>query len=201
MVALRGVQPWKGVFGQLDWRHDGDRYEARLALKVLFKTVRAQVSTGRISNGGLAPERFSETRRQGESSELRRAESKVVFSNGAPEAALEPGAQDRLSVVLQLGAMLAADDERHPPGSRILMQVVGVKDAEDWTFEVLEDATVSVPAGQYRARHLIRIPRRPDDYRMDIWLAPDLGYLPVQMRQTQQNGDVIDLLLRDVSPL
>ena len=201
MVAELGVQPWKGVFGQLDWRQDGERYEARLALKVLFRTIRAQTSSGRIVAGALAADRFSESRRQEQAAELRRDDGRVDFSNGAPSAALQPGAQDRLSVVMQLGALLAADPARHPPGSRIPMQVVGVKDAEDWTFEVLDDATVTVPAGDFRARHLIRTPRRPDDYRLDIWLAPELGFLPVQMRQTQRNGDVVDLLLRDVSAL
>ena len=36
---------------------------------------------------------------------------RISFSNNAPDAALQAGAQDRLSVLLQLGAMLAADPD------------------------------------------------------------------------------------------
>ncbi|HYP81858.1 DUF3108 domain-containing protein [Variovorax sp.] len=199
MLGQRGVQPWKGVFGHLDWQQDGQRYEARLAIKVLFKTVRTQTSAGRIVDGALVPERFTETRRNEEVAQLQRDQGRVVFGNGAPAAVLQPGAQDRLSVVMQLGALLAGNEARHPPGSRLAIQTVGPKDAEVWTFEVGETETVSVPAGQYSARRLTRAPRRPDDYRLELWLAPELGYLPVRMQQTQTNGDVIDLQLRDAS--
>jgi len=199
MLGQRGVQPWKGVFGQLDWQQDGQRYEAKLSVKVLFRTIRSQSSSGRIVDGALVPERFSETRRQEDVATFQRDQGQVLIGNGAPAAALRPGAQDRLSVVLQLAALMAADAARHPSGSRIALQTVGTRDAEVWTFEVKDDETVAVPAGQYAARRLVRTPRRADDYQLELWLAPDLGYLPVRMRQTQANGDVIDLQLREAA--
>jgi hypothetical protein len=56
-----------------------------------------------------------------------------------------------------------------------------------------------VPAGVYTTRRISRAPRGEHDYRLELWLAPELGWLPVRMRQTQEDGDVIDLLLRGIS--
>jgi hypothetical protein len=43
----------------------------------------------------------------------------VVVSNNTPSVMLLAGAQDRLSVLMQLGALLAGDPPRYPPGSVI----------------------------------------------------------------------------------
>lgn len=198
MTGERGVQPWKGVFGELLWLQDGSEYNARLALKIMFKTVRSQTSIGRIDAGGVAPSRFSETRRTEVASHLVREEGKVVFSNNAPSVPLLPGAQDRLSVVMQLGALLAADPARYPEGSRISIQTVGPREAGVWTFIVEGSERIGVPAGEYEVRRLSRAPRNEHDYKLELWLAPELGWLPARMRQTEQNGDVIDLSLRDM---
>jgi hypothetical protein len=32
---------------------------------------------------------------------------------------------------------------------------------------------------------------------VELWLAPELGYLPVRIKQTQANGDFADFQLRD----
>ena len=199
MLGQRGVQPWKGVFGELIWLQDGSEYNARLSLKMLFKTIRRQTSVGRIDANGVAPNRFSETRSSEVASHLVREEGKVVFSNNAPSVPLLPGAQDRLSVVMQLGALLAANPARYPEGSRIAIQTVGPKDAGVWTFVVEGSERISVPAGEFEVRRLSRTPRSEYDYKLELWLAPELGWLPARMRQTQQDGDVIDLQLREVS--
>ena len=199
MLGMRGVQPWKGVFGELIWLQDGSEYNARLSLKVLWKTVRSLTSVGRIDANGVAPNRFSETRKSEVASHLVREENKVVFSNNAPSVPLLAGAQDRLSVTMQLGAMLAGDPARYPAGSRISIQTVGPREAGVWTFVVEGDEQVSVPAGEFGTRRLSRTPRNEHDYKLELWLAPELGWLPARMRQTEQDGDVIDLQLRDVS--
>jgi len=199
LLGQRGQQPWSGVFGELVWLQDGNEYNARLALKVLFKTIRNQTSVGRLDANGIAPNRFSETRKTEVASHLVRDEGKVVFSTNAPTVPLLPGAQDRLSVVMQLGAMLAGDPGRYPEGSKIAIQTVGPKDADVWIFNVEGMEQITVPSGEYSARHLSRAPRGEYDYKLELWLAPNLGFLPARMRQTQLDGDVIDLQLRRIS--
>jgi len=200
LSGLRGgVQPWSGAFGELSWRQDGSSYRAELALKIFFRTIRRQTSTGQVSPQGIAPERFTDARKNESVAELRRDSGQVVFSSGAPPVPLRPGAQDRLSVVMQLGALLAGDPARFPPGSEITLQTVGPRDAEPWVFKVGGEEKVSVPAGEFVARRLSRQARHAGDYALDLWLAPSQAYLPVQMRQTEPDGDVFDLQLREIS--
>ncbi|MEJ8852043.1 DUF3108 domain-containing protein [Variovorax rhizosphaerae] len=192
----RGAQPYSGGYGELVWLQDGDEYNARLSMKALFMTFLSQTSVGRVDASGIAPTRYSEKRRSEVASHLVRDQGKVVFSNNSPTVPLLPGAQDRLSVAMQLGALLAGDASRFPQGSKIRIQTVGPKDAEVWVFNVEGEETIEVIAGEFKARKLSRAPRRDFDYQLELWLAPEIGYLPVRIQQKQANGDIIDMRLR-----
>ena len=55
--------------------------------------------------------------------------------------------------------------------------------------------TIDTPNGTIRAQHFIRLPRRLDDHRrVEIWLSPERGWLPVRLRQTEPNGTQFDLI-------
>lgn len=195
-TAQRGAQPWRGVFGELVWLQDGSQYDLRLAWTFLGKTVRSQHSTGRIGPTGIEPLRFSDARGAESVSLFDRDQGRVLFSGNVPSEMLLAGAQDRLSVVLQLGALLAGNPARYPAGAVIAVQTVGTKDAEIWTFNVEGEEDIAVPAGPFKARKLTRNPRKPGDDKIELWLAPVLGWLPVRIMQTQPHGDIIDLQLR-----
>ncbi|MEB0110763.1 DUF3108 domain-containing protein [Variovorax sp. RTB1] len=197
VTGQQGASPMQGVFGRLDWLQDGNAYDARLALTFLFRTLRTQHSRGVIGPTGIEPERFSDNRKTEVASHFVRDQGKVVFSNNAPSVPLLAGAQDRLSVVLQLGAMLSGNPARYPAGSAISVQTVSSRDAEIWTFNVEGEEKLSLPAGDFTVRKLTRSPRREFDDRIELWLAPDLGYLPVRIKQTQPNGDFADMQLRE----
>jgi hypothetical protein len=200
VTGQQGASPMQGVFGDLVWLQDGSSYDARLSLKFLFRTIRSQHSTGRIGPTGIEPARFSESRKGEVASHFLRDQGQIMFSNNAPSVPLLPGAQDRLSVVMQLGGMLAGDPGRYPAGSRISIQTAGPRDAGVWVFNIEGEEQMSVPAGDYAVRKLTRSPRREFDDKIEIWLAPALGYLPVRMKQTQPNGDFADMQLRESLP-
>ena len=200
VTGQQGSSPMQGVFGDLAWLQDGSSYDARLSLKFLFRTIRSQHSTGKIGPTGIEPDRFSEARKGEVASHFLRDQGQVMFSNNAPSVPLLPGAQDRLSVVMQLGGMLAGDPGRYPAGSRISIQTVGPRDAGVWVFNIEGEEQMTVPAGDYAVRKLTRSPRREFDDKIEIWLAPALGYLPVRMKQTQANGDFADMQLRESLP-
>lgn len=200
-TAQQGAQPLQGVFGELVWLQDGSHYDATLSWTFLFKTLRSQRSTGSIGPTGIEPLRFSDRRKAEVTSLFDRDKGLVVFSSNAPSEMLLAGAQDRLSVVLQLGGLLAGDSARYPPGAVIAVQTVGPRDAEIWTFNVEGEEALSVPAGDFQTRKLTRNPRKPFDDRIELWLAPALGWLPVRIKQTQTNGDFIDLQMRNQVPL
>lgn len=195
-----GTSPMQGVFGELVWLQDGSHYDARLTLKVLFSTIRSQHSTGRIGPSGIEPERYSESRKAEVASHFVRDQGQVVFSNNAPPVPLLAGAQDRLSVMMQLGGLLAGNPGRYPTGSKISIQTVGPRDAGLWVFVVGDEEKLALPAGEYTARKLTRSPRQDFDSKLELWLAPDYGYLPVRIKQTEANGNFADAQLRKSLP-
>jgi hypothetical protein len=157
-----------------------------------FGLNRVQTSRGEVTDDGLAPVRFSDKYRSEVAAHFVRDKGKVSFSANTPDAPLLAGAQDRLSVVVQLAAMFAGDPDRFPPASTITLQIVGPRDADTWLFTVEDDETLSLPGGQQPTRKLVRNPRREFDQKVELWLAPALGYLPARIRITEANGDYID---------
>ena len=177
--------------GQLDWRREADRYDARLTLSMPLLGSRVQTSEGRIGPDGLRPERFADRRRSKErAASFERNEQRIRFSNQAPQAVLQPGAQDRLSLFLQLAGLLRA--QARAAGDSIEFQVVGTGDAETWRFLVGPLQPLALPAGTVEAVRITRAPRKPDDSRVELWLAPSLAHIPVRLRITQADGDVAD---------
>ena len=197
----QGTAPVQGGYGELVWLQNGTDYDARLTLKLLFFTLLDQHSTGHVGVDGLAPDRFGDKRRNRAelAAHFLRDQGQVSFSNNKPDVPLRPGAQDRLSVMLQLGALLAGDVTQYPQGSTITVQTVGTGDGDVWTFNVEGDEALDLPAGSYQARKLSRSPRREFDDKIELWLAPSLGYLPVRLRVTQTKGDFYEIQLRSVS--
>ncbi|MDA7418910.1 DUF3108 domain-containing protein [Xenophilus arseniciresistens] len=200
VTGQQGMQPMSGVFGELIWLQDGSSYNARLALRVLFRTIRTQTSVGALSAAGIEPRRFSDARRSEVATHFVRESGQIVFSSTTTPAPLMPGAQDRLSVILQLAALMAGDPDRHPPGSSFSIQTAGARDAETWRFSVEGEEQLETPAGSYLTRRLVRLPRKDYDQKIELWLAPELGWLPVRIRQTQANGDFADMQLRAFAP-
>ncbi len=178
--------------GSLDWRNKGDTYTARMEIRMFLLGSRAQTSQGQLVPTGLQPERFSDKSRSERAAHFDRTENRIRFSNNAPDAELLPGAQDRLSVFLQLAGLLNARPEAFAVGQSIAIPVAGSGGSDIWRFQVQGLTSLDLPAGSLIARHLVREPRGAHDTRVDIWLAPSLGHLPVRIRLSQDNGDVVD---------
>ena len=181
---------------ELLWQHDGSRYEARQELSAFLVGSRAQRSVGAITAQGLLPERFSDRSRSEQAAHFDYAKGRVTFSANTPDAPMGPGAQDRLSVFIQLGAMLAADPGRFVPGTQVTLTTVSARSADRWTFTIEGPETLELPAGPTPALKLQRLPRKDYDQKAELCVAPALGYLPVRIRLTQANGDFADLQLR-----
>lgn len=178
--------------GTLDWTVADGRYETRMEMRVLLLGSRSQTSTGRIGPHGLMPERFADKSRSEKATHFDAAQQRIRFSSNAPEVPLQPGAQDRLSLFLQLASLLQAHPQAYTTGRTVDMQVAGTGDAPVWRFDVGEESTLSLPAGEFKVRHLVRQPRKEFDSTVEMWLAPSLHHLPVRLRVTQSNGDVAD---------
>jgi hypothetical protein len=178
--------------GTLDWTVANGRYDARMDMRVMLLGSRSQVSTGRVGPGGLVPERFADKSRSEKAAHFDAVQQRIRFSSNAPEAPLQPGAQDRLSLFMQIAGLLQARPQAYAAGQTIDMQVAGTGDAPVWRFQVGEESTIKLPAGEFKVRHLVRQPRKEFDSTVEMWLAPRLHHLPVRLRVTQSNGDVAD---------
>ncbi|MDB5752796.1 MAG: hypothetical protein JWP65_3217, partial [Ramlibacter sp.] len=178
--------------GELEWRNDGRQYEARLEISTPILPSRIQRSNGRITEQGLAPAYFSDKSRSEQATHFDRERKRVIFSNNRPPADLVAGLQDRLSVLLQLAAMVAGQPANFPPGTDIVIPTASTRETEDWTFEVEGEENLQLPGGAVRALKLHRKPRKEYDQRLELWLAPRMDYAPVRVRLTNPNGDAVD---------
>ncbi len=185
-----------GVQAELRWRpDDAGRYTLTLGL-----AAAGWASVGEIDAHGLAPERHVETRRGREvrAANFQRDSGRITFSGPQVEYPLLPGAQDRLSWMLQLPAVLAANPALAEAGRQLQLFVAGARgDAAVWTFTSLGAEAVDVPAGPVSgAVHFRREAERPYDTRVDIWLDPARHHLPARVRLlTRADGEATELLL------
>lgn len=185
---------------ELTWQHDDKRYDAKMRVSLLFREW-LDHSVGAIGGDGLEPERFSEKRGRELASHFERGKGKIVFSANTPDAALLGGAQDRLSVSLQLAAMVAGEPEKFGRGTTVTIQVAGPREATLWLFTVEGSEALDLPIGEVAALKLQRNPRQPYDQKVELWLAPLHSYLPVRIRLTNPDGESLDQQLKTVETL
>lgn len=183
---------------ELLWTQEGKDYEARLEVSAFLLGSRVQVSKGTLGAEGLMPLRFGDKTRSELAAHFQRDKGIISFSANSPDAPLLKGAQDRLSVVLQLSTLLAGDPTRFPVGTMLSFQTVSQREAQVWQFGVEKEEVLSLPYGTLHTLKLKRKPRQEFDQQIELWFAPDLGYLPVRLRITNANGDFIDQLLNKV---
>lgn len=185
--------------GELEWHNSGASYSARMTAKALFLGSRTLSSTGQLSAQGLAPSRFSDKSRSEVAAHFEPGKGQISFSANTPSVPWTQGAQDRVSVFLQLGGMLAGNPAGFQVGATISTLTVGSRDADHWTFLVEKEELLSLPFGELATLKLSRQPRRDYDQKVEVWYAPALGYLPVRNRITQANGDFVDQQLSDLA--
>ena len=192
---------------ELNWNITGDHYEAAMKVSALFVGSRSMTSRGSVTPTGLAPSRFSDKYKSELAAHFDADKGKVTFSANTPDVPWMAGAQDRVSVFLQLGGMLAAGPGSaggavpagFALGSSITVYTVGPRDADTWTFLVEAAEQLNLPGGDMATLKLTRKPRREYDQKIEVWYAPSLGYLPVRNRITQANGDFVDQQLKAVA--
>ncbi|AJY42275.1 DUF3108 domain-containing protein [Burkholderia humptydooensis] len=185
--------------GTIHWRTDGSGYSLYVSMPVPFVGPYTYESRGRVDAFGIAPARYVETRgrRPSDFAIFNRETKQIVFTGTPNSLALPDGAQDRFSMLMQLAGLVGGDPDAYRPGVTREFFVVDRDSGETWPITTIGDETISTSAGSLDARHFMRLPRRAGDARrIDIWLAPSLGWLPVRMVQTEPSGAQIELLLR-----
>lgn len=182
---------------ELDWLPDGKQYNARLEISAFGFRVRTWTSKGELTDSGLQPTRFGDKPRGAElATHFQRDKGIISFSANNPDIPLQAGAQDKLSAYLQLGALVAGEPARFGPGSTVRFQAADAHNAEVWNFGVGALEPMELPGGTLSVLKFTKEPTAEYGQRIEVWLAPELGYLPARLRITEANGAFADLLWR-----
>ena len=197
-TGKRGRFDYKAM-GTLTWLQDGSGYDMKLEMGDWIIGKRVLSSTGKLGAQGLAPTRFSDKFRSERAAHFDRIQHRITFSANTPQATLTPGAQDQLSIFAQLASMVAGDPLGFPVGTQVEVQTAGPRDAEQWIFVVEREEMLHLPGGQVPALKLVRKPGKQYDQTVELWLAPELAYLPARIRITFANGDNLDQQWRSSS--
>lgn len=195
--TVRGVPV--DVPSRLVWRHDGTFYESNWIFYHVKAGEKSHYSNGLITPQGLAP--LQASYRSPERQEMRfdHEGERLELKPELAEWKMPPGTQDRLSLIVQLSSLLAAEPERYPPGSSITLPLASANppSVHEWSFVVgQEEQMVEGMSGKpLRTVHLVHEPTQDGDTRMELWLAPALEYLPAHVRIIEPDGDSVDFVV------
>lgn len=194
---------WSGQ-ALLSWKRNEQAYQVRFeaGIRIVFARVNLAVLTseGHLGNTGLAPVKMTEKRR-GRALTATHFDwpgNKVSFSASQNHYALLPGAQDKATVPLQLTA-IARGDEKQLSGD-IDMFVGEDRWGSVYTFNVVGPEEIDTPMGRLQTVRVARPPKQGSyKSRLDIWLSPAHGWLPVQIRSSEANGAVTTQTANDIA--
>jgi hypothetical protein len=185
---------WSGD-ALLSWTLTPTSYKIRVeaGITVVFAHVNllTLTSEGTVGDEGFMPTLMTEKRR-GRSmtaTHFNRKDGRLSFSASEANYPLVWGAQDKASVPLQLTAIARGDPQQLSGNIDIL--VGEDRDASVFSFTVLGQEEIDTRMGKIATWHLAR-PPKPGSYnsRLDLWLAPGHGWMPVQIRNLEASGAV-----------
>jgi hypothetical protein len=182
--------------GKIAWQVDGDRYVISGEAGVLFITALTFKSEGMIDEHGVAPIIYSEKRfrRSETNTHFQRERNTISFSASTQTYPRQGGEQDRASIVWQLAGIGRGDGAKFMSGAEFDLFVAGIRDGEVWRIQVIGEEDIVVDGAKTTTWHVMRMPRAGSyDQKLDIWLAPQLGWYPVKIRYTEINGDYLDM--------
>ena len=157
-------------------------------------------SQGKIGPHGLKPEKYTEKR-------IGKPQTVTLFDYAKNTITLPEGqtapltetVQDRASIVWQLVAVARANPDRFTLGSTWTFPVAGNSKVESWTFNVVKTGSLSTPMGDVKTVQLNQ--NSKDDQEVNVWLAPDHDWYPVQIFFIERDGIRIRQTVKKIVPV
>lgn len=173
----------------LRWETDGVRY--RMALDGILGGIESE---GGTDDAGIAPRRASYRLGAGSASVgFERERRAIVFESLMRSSQDMPGSQDGATVLMQLAGIGLADPDQLQDAVDIY---VGRADsAAVERFEVLGRERLATPLGSLETIRLART----GEPRLEIWLAPERGWLPVQLRTSAPDGGALTQVVQAIT--
>ncbi|MGE5648735.1 MAG: DUF3108 domain-containing protein [Bacillota bacterium] len=202
ITALQsGIQ--LGGSAQVHWVVNGKKFSvASEARAMLLGKILESRSEGAVDEYGLAPASFTEKRirRDRTTTTFDREAGTISFTASELTYPLHGGEQDRNSAIWQLISVARAAPAKFKPGTEWTFFVAGQRDAEPWTFKVVEREKIGTPLGELNALHVQKEPAPGSGgQHVDIWLSPQHEWYPVRLRYTEADGDYIEQALDKIS--
>lgn len=190
------------LFGtaQVDWLRSGERYQVRLEVKVDPIVRRRMLSDGVLSAQGLSPRRYDEETevplRETRRATIRFEPEQILLANGKTSE-LPEGVQDTASQFVQLTWLFLTRPERLQVGRTVDFPLALPRRVGRWTYDVAARETLQFPFGDVDTYRLSPRPdsSRPNELRVEMWIAPSLQYLPVRIQIRQDAETFLDLEL------
>lgn len=178
------------------WQSDGRHYDIALTLRALW-LQRSQHSHGELSPDGLRPRQFIDRARRERTLSFAwgpDGSGQTRREDGSSPATVPAGTQDRLSLFVQLGALLLRDGAA--PGQRWTLPVAGWNNPARWTFEVGGTETLvlgGTPTSAVRVQRL----GPGHETQITLWYQPGWAPLPVRVLLQETDGQHVDQILRE----
>ena len=189
---------------QVEWVRSGSNYQVHVDFIVgpSFAPLITQRSSsdGEITAEGLAPRRYDQDVKVLMKSRPRQTivfdGAGVVLANGDVRPAV-PGLQDTASQFVQLTYMFSTRPELLRVGGRVDIPLALPKKVAVWTYDVVKEEVLDTPFGPLTGIHLK--PRTNDQkagtLSVEMWMAPQLRYLPVRIRFEQDAQTYVDMII------
>ena len=174
-------------------------YAAELRVRAFLVGSRVWRSAGLLTENGLSPVRYSDSGRGERAAHFDTTQNKISFSGNTPGVALQPGAQDQVSLFIQMAATVAAKNFKL--GSELNVQTATARDAVNWVLTLKSEELIEVDGKQLATQRWVCLPRGKFDSQIEMWLSQSHGGLPVRIKITQVTGNFIDMEMRDSETL
>jgi hypothetical protein len=163
----------------------------------LFLGKLTQKSVGVVNETGLQPDFFSYQYGNDASKEQTARFSwkqGVLHLRSEKVSKTEPlnsGTQDLLSFMYQF--MFS------PPLDNTQVIVTNGKNLRTYAYQFVGETTITTGMGNINTIHLIKTDDNQE--KTELWLATDYQYLPVKIRKTEKNGEVIEQMITKMSSI
>jgi hypothetical protein len=198
---------WRGELNgraEVEWIKIDDRYQVNVAMfagpEFAPLVARRMMSEGRIVEDGLAPDRYEEetkvVTRDDRRVSMVFAPDSVTLGNGQQRVRL-PGVQDTASQFIQFTWMFGSQPERLRVGNTFEFPLALPRSMNVWVYDVAEEEVLHTAIGPLNTFHLKprRSVRRPGEWVVEMWFAPELRFLPVRLRIEQDANTYVELTI------
>lgn len=190
---------------EVEWLRQGAHYQVRLKLQIGPSLAplasRELVSDGIITKDGVSPRRYDESTRlllgRARQLTLQFDERSVQLAQGARVPA-PAGVQDSASQFVQLAWMLLTGRASAAVGQVIELPLALPQRVLAWRYEVVANEQMETAVGVVEAWHLRPLgPMVAGALRAEVWLVPQIQYLPAQILIRQDETTWIKLNLSE----